>query len=168
MKSNEINQNNVWYQIGKLISATMTDDELDIFLKKNNLYTTINASSNSSFKLGTFEKLINILDEKGINTSDIKILYLEWSNSKNSNIKGFDRYSFYWGYDVEKLNQKEFISFAEASKLWGLGESTLRSVVGTNRLVAEVDYRKSGKVWLITKKAMKKLYGEPKNKANEN
>lgn len=51
-------------------------------------------------------------------------------------------------------------TFAEASQKWKLGESTLRSTVKSNRLVEGKDYKKSGKVWLITKEAMKKLYGE--------
>lgn len=54
------------------------------------------------------------------------------------------------------------MTFAEATEKWGLGESTLRSVVKQNRLREGIDYRKSGKVWLITENAMRKLYGEPK------
>jgi hypothetical protein len=55
------------------------------------------------------------------------------------------------------------MTFAEASELWGLGESTLRSTVRTDKLVEDVDYKKSGKVWLITKEAMSRVYGEPKS-----
>lgn len=56
----------------------------------------------------------------------------------------------------------EVMAFSEASETWGLGESTLRSTVRTNKLAEGVDYRKSGKVWLITKEAMQRVYGEPK------
>lgn len=48
----------------------------------------------------------------------------------------------------------EVMAFSEASEIWGLGESTLRSTVRTDKLQEGIDYRKSGKVWLITKDAM--------------
>ena len=52
------------------------------------------------------------------------------------------------------------MTFAEATERWGLGESTLRSMVRDSRLERNKDYRKSGKVWLITETAMIKLYGD--------
>ena len=54
------------------------------------------------------------------------------------------------------------LTFAEASDLWGLDSSTLRKLVTTKKLVDGVDYRKSGKVWLITRSAMERIYGEIK------
>lgn len=57
----------------------------------------------------------------------------------------------------------DVMTFKEATKKWGLGESTLRSTVRFNRLREGHDYRKSGKVWLITSDAMLKLYGRPKS-----
>lgn len=56
----------------------------------------------------------------------------------------------------------EVMAFGEATEKWGLADSTLRKMVTSNRLIEGVDYRKSGKVWLITKGAMIKIYGEPK------
>lgn len=53
------------------------------------------------------------------------------------------------------------MTFPEAAERWGLGESTLRSMVRDNRLEENKDYRKSGRSWLITETAMIKLYGEP-------
>lgn len=58
----------------------------------------------------------------------------------------------------------EVMAFSEASEIWGLGESTLRSTVRTDKLQEGIDYRKSGKVWLIAKDAMIRVYGEPKSK----
>jgi len=55
------------------------------------------------------------------------------------------------------------MTFAEATDRWQLGVSTLRSMTGDGRLEENKDYRKSGKVWLITYDAMVKLYGEPKD-----
>jgi hypothetical protein len=56
---------------------------------------------------------------------------------------------------------KEIMTFAEATEKWGLGESTLRMAVNGKSLVESQDYRKSGKVWIITKDAMIRIYGEP-------
>ena len=58
-------------------------------------------------------------------------------------------------------NIKTVLTFAEASHRWGLNDSTLRKLVNTNKLHENIDYRKSGKVWLITEEAMLKVYGEP-------
>ena len=57
-------------------------------------------------------------------------------------------------------NIKTVLTFAEASYRWGLNDSTLRKLVNTNKLQENIDYRKSGKVWLITEEAMFKIYGE--------
>lgn len=58
----------------------------------------------------------------------------------------------------------EVYTFAEATMRWGLADSTLRKLVTTDKLVEGIDYRKSGKVWLISENAMIKIYGEPKEK----
>lgn len=56
----------------------------------------------------------------------------------------------------------ETMTFSEARENWGLGKSTLRMMVRTDRLKKGKDYRKSGSQWLITRRAMIMLYGEPK------
>lgn len=66
----------------------------------------------------------------------------------------------YQKYNNDILNS--IMTFAEATERWGLADSTLRKLVTTDKLQEGVDYRKSGKVWLITKEAMKRIYGEPK------
>jgi len=63
---------------------------------------------------------------------------------------------------IEKDYLHSVMTFSEATERWGLGESTLRAMVRDNRLEENRDYRKSGKVWLITDVAMIKLYGVPK------
>lgn len=55
------------------------------------------------------------------------------------------------------------MTFAEASKRWSLGESTLRSTIKTDRLEEGIDYWKSGGTWLITEDAMIRIYGYPEN-----
>ncbi|WP_248922502.1 helix-turn-helix domain-containing protein [Olsenella intestinalis] len=53
------------------------------------------------------------------------------------------------------------MSFADASELWGLSESTLRKAVSYGKIVSGVDARKFGKQWLVTRAAMEREYGEP-------
>lgn len=79
------------------------------------------------------------------------------------------RYYDFYGTRLEnkyiKFNSNfldSVMTFSEASEKWGLGESTLRTMVKGNRLVEGKDFRKSGKVWLIKKDSMQKIYGEPK------
>ena len=56
----------------------------------------------------------------------------------------------------------EVMTFGEATQIWNLGNSTLRKAVLDKRLKEGEDVRKSGKVWLITRKKMIEMYGEPK------
>ncbi len=56
----------------------------------------------------------------------------------------------------------EVLTFAEAAEKWGLGESTLRSAIHRGRFEEGKEVRKSGKTWLITVSAMKRVYGESK------
>lgn len=54
----------------------------------------------------------------------------------------------------------ELLSFADASAIWGLNESTLRKAVSYGRLTAGVDVCKYGKQWLISRTAMQREYGQ--------
>lgn len=54
------------------------------------------------------------------------------------------------------------MTLSEASKRWGLNDSTLRKLVKTDKLIENIDYRKSGNVWLISENSMRKIYGGPK------
>ena len=53
------------------------------------------------------------------------------------------------------------MSFADASELWGLSESTLRKAVAYGKIVPGVDARKYGKQWVVSRDAMDREYGEP-------
>lgn len=55
----------------------------------------------------------------------------------------------------------DMMSFADATQLWGLNESTLRKAIAYGRLVNGVDVCKFGKQWVITMSAMRREYGEP-------
>ena len=52
------------------------------------------------------------------------------------------------------------MSFADATQLWGLNESTLRKAVAYGKLINGVDVCKFGKQWVVSLQAMKREYGE--------
>ncbi|OSB07984.1 hypothetical protein B2H97_16070 [Paraclostridium bifermentans] len=58
---------------------------------------------------------------------------------------------------------KGLYSFAEATKLWGLKDSTLRKAVETGKLVADEDCKKFGRDWVVKETSMLREYGELKN-----
>ncbi len=51
------------------------------------------------------------------------------------------------------------MSFADATALWGLNESTLRKAVAYGKLVNGVDVCKFGKQWVVSMDAMQREYG---------
>lgn len=53
----------------------------------------------------------------------------------------------------------QVLTFSEAAELWKIDSSTLQHRVTSEKLAEDIDYKKSGKVWLITKSAMERLYG---------
>lgn len=55
------------------------------------------------------------------------------------------------------------MAFTDATKIWGLNESTLRKAIAYGKLVNGVDACKYGKQWVISTKAMLREYGEPKD-----
>lgn len=44
-------------------------------------------------------------------------------------------------------------------KVWSIDSSTLGHRVTNEKLIEGIDYKKSGKVWLITKTVMERLFG---------
>lgn len=63
---------------------------------------------------------------------------------------------------LEPPNEYLDMTFSEASKLWGLSDSTLRKAKHDGRF-EDGEIRQSGGVWLVTRKAMERLYGELKS-----
>lgn len=56
------------------------------------------------------------------------------------------------------------MSFADATELWGLNESTLRKAISYGKLINGVDVCKFGKQWVISVSAMEREYGKPSEK----
>ena len=57
------------------------------------------------------------------------------------------------------------MSFADATELWGLNESTLRKAISYGKLINGVDVCKYGKQWVISREAMEREYGMPNKSA---
>ena len=56
----------------------------------------------------------------------------------------------------------------EAAKMWNVTESNVRYHIKAGKLVNGIEYRKAGRITLITKRAMVKLFGDmPKIKESE-
>lgn len=58
----------------------------------------------------------------------------------------------------------EVLSFAEAEEIYGLKKGYLRKYLyqtekDKQKIKEGIDYRKSGKTWLVTKEAMDRIYG---------
>ena len=67
------------------------------------------------------------------------------------------------GIQVEKPFDG-LMSFADATQLWGLNESTLRKAIVYGKLINGVDVCKFGKQWVVSVQAMKREYGEEEGK----
>jgi hypothetical protein len=52
----------------------------------------------------------------------------------------------------------EWLSASEATKLWGLADSTIRKAIERGSF-KKGEYRKSGNVWLVREAAMSRIYG---------
>ena len=53
------------------------------------------------------------------------------------------------------------MAFTDATRLWGLNESTLRKAIAYGKLKSGVDACKYGKQWVVSAEAMKREYGQP-------
>lgn len=55
---------------------------------------------------------------------------------------------------------QDILTLSEAAKLWGKNESTIRERIRNGAFKEYTDYRKSGRITLITKEAMERVYGK--------
>lgn len=56
----------------------------------------------------------------------------------------------------------DIMTVNEAAKIFNIAESTIRYGIEVKKFIAGVDYRKAGRITLITKDAIVREYGEPK------
>lgn len=65
-----------------------------------------------------------------------------------------------WEHGVQvKTPFDGLMAVSEATRLWGLNESTLRKAIAYGKLVNGVDVCKFGKQWVVSVEAMKREYG---------
>lgn len=140
---------------GKVLKAR-TNEELKSILNKYNV--TLDAE-------WLYKKCVDFRE-----SCIYKTYYIELAmDNKNIYWIGLDEEGDSFGsvtlYKNEELRRSilhDVMTFAEASEKWGLGESTLRSAIHSERFTEGIDYKKSGKVWLVTKEAMERVYGKIK------
>ena len=58
------------------------------------------------------------------------------------------------------------MAFSDATELWGLNESTLRKAISYGKLVNGVDVCKFGKQWVVSVDAMKREYGNGRDRGS--
>lgn len=59
------------------------------------------------------------------------------------------------------------MSLKNASIKWKIDDSVLRRAISSNKLVENVDVKKFGKQWVVTRQAMERVYGYIPNSGGE-
>ena len=54
------------------------------------------------------------------------------------------------------------MTVSEAAEIWGITEGAIRKAIKSDKFIPGIDYRKSGRITLICREAMERVYGEPK------
>lgn len=52
------------------------------------------------------------------------------------------------------------LTVSEAAEMWGITEEAIRLAIKTRKFIVGIDYRKAGRITLITYEAMERVYGE--------
>lgn len=84
---------------------------------------------------------------------------------KNDIIK-IDNFNIYYKSELKKPHLEfknilaDVLTSNEAAEIYNISEGTLRSAMKTGRLKLGIDYRKAGRITLIKKTSMERLYGE--------
>ena len=51
---------------------------------------------------------------------------------------------------------------SEAAETWGITDGAIRKAIKSGKFIPEIDYRKSGRITLICREAMERIYGDSK------
>ena len=54
------------------------------------------------------------------------------------------------------------MTVSEAAEIWGITEGAIRKAIKSGKFIPEIDYRKSGRITLICREAMERIYGDSK------
>ena len=58
------------------------------------------------------------------------------------------------------LDINNVMTVTEASERWGITEGTIRAAIKAKKFIVGIDYRKSGRITLISVNSMERVYGE--------
>lgn len=59
-----------------------------------------------------------------------------------------------------QVSLNDVFTAQEAAALWNITEGAIRKAMSSKRLIIGVDYRKAGRITLVSREAMERLYGE--------
>ena len=54
------------------------------------------------------------------------------------------------------------MTVSEAAEKWRITEGAIRKAIKSGKFIPSIDYRKAGRITLICREAMERVYGEPK------
>ena len=67
-----------------------------------------------------------------------------------------------YGSDGTTFEINNIMTVSEAAEIWGITEGAIRKAIKSDKFIPGIDYRKSGRITLICREAMERVYGEPK------
>ena len=59
-----------------------------------------------------------------------------------------------------QVSLNDVFTAQEAAALWNITEGAIRKAIASKRLIIGVDYRKAGRITLVSREAMESLYGD--------
>ena len=67
-----------------------------------------------------------------------------------------------YGSDGTTFEINNIMTVSEAAGIWGITEGAIRKAIKSRKFIPSIDYRKAGRITLICREAMMRVYGEPK------
>lgn len=151
------NIENAWHCMGRAFSFLSASEQSLIF-QKLDLHMNNNSTS-SKFKKDKFILIANEIrkEENKYIINESKELYSKSIKCKEKLTPEEAQYYFFWGSDSQSINN--VLTFKEVSEKWNKDPSTLRRN-RINGVFKEDEVRKSGNVWLISKREVERVYGK--------
>lgn len=133
----------------------------ELFRGRHKYYISINAIAKniSEEEYKELEKMYKMtLKEfkEYLNKFDINSIEVSYNESENRDF-------FPKEYNLEEVNiLNEVYTVTEASELWGKTEGTIRNAIKNGRFIENREWRKAGRITLITKEGLERVYGKAK------
>ena len=67
-----------------------------------------------------------------------------------------------YGSDGTTFEINNVMIVSEAAEKWGITEGAIRKAIKSRKFIPSIDYRKAGRITLICREAMERVYDEPK------